>query len=112
MNTDIFSKGLLGEARAARYLKKQGMRLLSMRYRAAHGEIDLIMRDGETLVFVEVKYRPDGMIGAGTTAVDADKRRRVRQAAESYLHAHPAQSVRFDIVEITRSGIRHLRSAF
>ena len=108
----VFGKGLLGEMRARRYLQRQGMRFLRGRYRAAHGEIDLIMKDGETIVFTEVKYRSDGMPGSGVRAVDADKRRRLKQAAGVYLSLYPADDVRFDVVEITRSGIRHIRSAF
>ena len=66
--------GLLGEWKAARYLKKQGMRILKRRYRTAHGEIDLIAQDGGTVVFVEVKTRPDGRIGDGAAAVRKDKK--------------------------------------
>lgn len=108
----IFSEGLLGEWQAARYLKRQGMRILRTRYRAPHGEIDLIARDRETLCFIEVKARPEGRLGDGVAAVTADKRRRVRLAAAQYLAAHPAQQVRYDIVEITAAGVRHLKNAF
>ena len=108
----VFLKGLVGEFRAERFLRKKGMKPVARRYRAAHGEVDLIMRDRDTLVFIEVKYRPNGLPGSGLLAVDADKMRRVRQAAESYLRKHPADLVRFDAVEITRSGARHLPNAF
>ncbi len=105
-------KGLLGELRAERFLKKQGMKIIGRRYRAPRGEIDLIAREGDTTVFVEVKYRPRGEIGEGARAVDADKRRHIRLAAERWLSANPSASVRFDVVEITASGIRRITDAF
>ena len=108
----VFAEGLLGEWQAARYLKRRGMRILRARYRAPHGEIDLIARDGDTLCFIEVKARPQGRLGDGAAAVTADKRRRVRLAAAHYLATHPAERVRYDIVEITAAGVRHLKNAF
>ena len=110
--TDAFSAGLLGEWQAARYLKRQGMRILEKRFRTAHGEIDLIARDGETLVFIEVKSRPRGKMGEGVQAVNREKRGHLRYAAEIYLKNQPAVPVRFDVVEITASGLRHLKNAF
>ncbi len=104
--------GLLGEWRAARFLKKQGMKLLRMRYRCAQGEIDLLLREGNTLVLAEVKYRPNGALGAGVSAVTAEKQRRIRRAAAHYLREHPATDVRFDVVEIGAAGVRHIKNAF
>lgn len=106
-----FLSGLFGEGQAARYLKKQGMRILDRRYRTAHGEIDLIARDGDTLVFVEVKNRPRGTIGEGAAAVNRDKKRHLRYAAKAYLSENPCERVRFDVVEITAAGIRHIPGA-
>ena len=104
--------GLLGEWRAARYLKRRGMRILKWRYRAGHHEIDLIARDGDTLVFVEVKARPRGRLLDGARAVDQEKRGHLRQAAQIYLSAHPADRVRFDVMEISAAGVRHIPNAF
>lgn len=109
---NISAIGLAGEWKAARYLKKQGMRILQKRYRAPRGEIDLIAMDGRTLVFVEVKNRPAGHMGDGLHAIDGQKRKRLRCAAQVYLSAHPAASVRFDCVEITSAGLRHIPNAF
>ena len=78
---NAYQAGLLYELRAARYVRRRGYRLLNMRYRARDGEIDLIARDGDTIVFIEVKARPAGKLGAGVAAVTADKRRRLRHAA-------------------------------
>ena len=104
--------GLLGEWKAARYLKKQGMRILQKRYRTKHGEIDLILQDGDTLVFAEVKYRPSGQMGDGLSTIDTQKKKRLRYAAGCYLASHPATYVRFDAVEITSAGLRHIPNAF
>lgn len=108
-----FRQGILGEWQAARYVRRQGMRILARRYRTAHGEIDLIARDGDTLVFIEVKSRPRGAIGEGVRAVGADKRRHMAYAAQCYLLSHgPADKVRFDVIEITASGPWHIKNAF
>ncbi|MBE5783498.1 MAG: YraN family protein [Clostridiales bacterium] len=107
-----FSAGLLGEWQAARHLKRQGMRILEKRYRTAHGEIDLIARDGDILVFIEVKARFKGKMDDGIRAVNQKKQEHLRYAAHCYLESHPAQQVRFDVVEITASGLRHLKNAF
>ena len=104
--------GLLGEWRAAKYLKQQGMRILEKRYHAGRCEIDLIALEGDTLVFVEVKTRPQGMLTEGARAVNQEKRRHLFTAAQVYLSSHPAQNVRFDVIEISAAGVRHIRNAF
>lgn len=109
-----YDAGLTGEAAAEAFLQQIGMTLLEKRYRAQDGEIDLIMLDGEILVFVEVKYRPHGDSGAGLSAVTRSKQRRMTHAAMDYLQKreyfeHP---VRFDVVEISRDGITHVPNAF
>ncbi len=104
--------GLAGEFRASRFLKKNGFRIIAKRYRAAHGEIDLIAMEGDTLVFIEVKNRPKGGIGEGAFAVNAEKRRHLRLAAQQYLSLHPHNLVRFDVVEFSAAGVRHIRNAF
>ena len=108
----IFETGLLGEMRAAAYLRKQGMRIIASRYRTPHGEIDLIAREGDTLVFVEGKPRLKGKIGEGERAVNVQKRGHIRYAAQYYLLSHPENNVRFDLVEISAAGLRHRKGAF
>ena len=107
-----YKTGLRGEGRAALYLQLHGMRILERRFRVPHGEIDLIARDGDCTVFVEVKARPRGEAGDGLAAVNAEKRRRLRYAANAYLAVHPAVQVRFDVIEITAVGLRHIKNAF
>ena len=104
--------GLMGELRAMHFLKKQGMKIIAFRYRTRHGEIDLIARDGNETVFIEVKSRPSGKMGEGLAAVNREKRQHLRYAAQCYLARHPAPSFRFDIIEISAAGLRHFKQAF
>lgn len=109
-----YKSGLEGEALAEKYLCQQGMTLLERRYRGADGEIDLIMMEQDTVVFVEVKCRPDGQKGSGLMAVTASKQRRMTHAAQKYLilREWTEVSVRFDVVEITHDGLLHIPNAF
>jgi len=104
--------GWLGEIRAAAYLRRKGMRILHRRYRTAHGEIDIIAREGNTVVFVEVKTRSRGTLGSGLMAVSPDKQRHIRFAARQYLSAQSADAFRFDVIEISAAGLRHIKNAF
>ncbi|MEG0997117.1 MAG: YraN family protein [Clostridia bacterium] len=104
-----YAKGVLGETRACDYLCKRGMILLEQRYHSPFGEIDLIMRDGETVVFVEVKLRERGRAHDGFAAITPVKRRRLLQTAQCYITEHALDCpMRFDALEITRDGICHL----
>lgn len=109
-----YKTGLSGELQAEQYLCNQGMHVLARRYRGGDGEIDLIMQDGETIVFVEVKFRPGSQAGTGLMAVTPAKQRRMTHAAMSFLLEREdlEQPVRFDVVEISRTGILHIPNAF
>lgn len=111
---NIYELGLFYELRAARYVKKRGYRVLAKRFRAMDGEIDLICRDDKTIVFLEVKARPEGRLGKGIEAVHADKRRRIRAAASVYIKRYGLQDspCRFDILEFTRAGALYMENAF
>lgn len=112
MNT-AYQSGFIYELRAAKYVRAQGYKVLERRFRAADGEIDLIARDGEVIVFIEVKARPGYRLGGGAAAVDFDKMRRVHDAAAVYLSRRaPEAPCRFDILEFTRAGVRHMKNAF
>lgn len=90
--------GFEAEWLAAALLRLKGYRILDRRYAAAGGEIDLVVRRGGTLVFVEVKARRT--MTDALSAISADKRRRVSRAARAYLGQLPAlpQTIRFDAV--------------
>lgn len=109
-----YTEGLTGEEKAERYLCSVGMICVERRYRAMDGEIDLVMREGETIVMVEVKSRPRGRRGDGLLAVTPAKQRRIYHAAQVYLMKREwlAFPVRFDIVEITMDGLWHVPNAF
>ena len=109
-----YETGLSGEAQAEQYLVAQGMRTICKRYRGSDGEIDLIMQDGESVVFVEVKFRPGSQAGSGLMAVTPAKQRRMTHAALTFLLEREwmDRQVRFDVVEISRTGILHVPNAF
>lgn len=93
--------GRRAERRAERFLKRKGLRTLTRNYTRRSGEIDLVMLDGETLVFVEVRYRGPGAWGGGLDSVDRDKQRRLARTAALYLNDHPEhrfREARFDVV--------------
>lgn len=111
--------GRAGEEAAARWLEGRGMRILARCFRVRGGEIDLVARDGSTLVFVEVKSRSGLSFGRPSEAVDRRKRARLVRAAALYLLAHGGEErpCRFDVVEVLagpsgRLSVRHLRDAF
>ncbi len=99
------SIGSAREEQARRYLEEQGLRLLQRNYRSRRGEIDLIMRDANCLVFVEVRYRKSSAFGSPAETVTHDKRRRITAAAQHYLQQNPSRlDCRFDILAITAGG--------
>lgn len=94
--------GLRGERLAARELKRRGYGILERRWRCRAGEIDLVARDGETVVIVEVKTRSRRDYGPASDRVDARKRRKLEQLARIYLKASRLRNVnvRFDVVAV------------
>ncbi len=111
-------RGAWAEDLAYRHLLDQGLRLVTRNYRCRHGEIDLIMRDGPTIVFVEVRLRNRTDFGSGAESVDARKQARVSSSAEHYLQRHATllADCRFDVVSILQSGDTYrldwIRNAF
>ena len=109
-----YKTGVSGERLAEQYLCALGMHLVNRRYRGSDGEIDLIMQDGNTIVFVEVKSRPASQPGTGLIAITSAKQRRMTHAAMAFLYERELTEyqVRFDAVEISRNGILHIPNAF
>ena len=110
-----YETGLWGEDTALEYLtRKMNMVLMEHRYRTKCGEIDLIMMDGETVVFVEVKTRKTGEAGNGRSAVTIPKQKRITNAAILYLMKQRWMNrpVRFDLVEIHGDKILYVPDAF
>lgn len=105
--------GRAGEAAAARYLETLGYRIVARNHRGPSGEIDIVAVEGAMLVFVEVKARSTAAFGSALGAVDAQKRRRLRAAAEDFLQFHaPHMKARFDVLAIDGSRMRLYRAAF
>lgn len=113
--------GAWGESLAAEYLRKKHYKLVAMNYRCKFGEIDLIVRDRNYLVFVEVKLRKSDKFAKAAEFVDFHKQNRLRTTAEIYLSQNPTElQPRFDVIEIyaplgietISPEISHLEDAF
>lgn len=99
---DRRARGDAVEDSALDYLQRQGLRLVARNARARGGELDLVMRDGEALVFVEVRYRAGSSFGGGAASVDHGKRRKLVRAAQAFLLRHPQYTeapCRFDVID-------------
>lgn len=98
--------GKTGEETAVRELERRGYAILARRYRTRHGEIDIVARDGETTVFVEVKARATSEFGGAAESVTPWKQRRLAHMASDYLARHDLGSrpCRFDVVAIDEAG--------
>ena len=110
-----YQTGLMGEEIAEEYLCDKGMRCLEKRHREKCGEIDLIMEEDQTLVFVEVKARfSEAGPGEGLRSVTPSKQKKIARAAMLYLLAHgwERRAVRFDVIEVNPEGILHIPNAF
>lgn len=108
--------GDAAEDRALAYLVERGLKLVARNYRTPHrggGEIDLVMRDGGTLVFVEVRRRSSRAFGGAAASIGAVKQRRIVFAARHYLMRMAAPPpCRFDVVGVEPDGIEWIKAAF
>ena len=112
-------RGKLGERAAKKFLQKAGLKFLTANFRTGRGELDLVFRDADCLVFVEVKTRSSEDWTRPAAAVNAEKRRRLSRCALDYLRLlkNPPVKIRFDVVEVLlREGavaeVRHLPNTF
>ena len=111
-------RGTWAEDLACRHLINHGLRLVTRNYRCRHGEIDLVMRDGNILAFVEVRLRSRTDFGTAAESVDEKKQARLLSSAEHYLQRHATlfARCRFDVVSIVRRNHTHrlewIRNAF
>jgi putative endonuclease len=84
------------------WLKKQGLKLLTRNYHSRRGELDLVMQDGVTVVFIEVRYRKNDLFGGAVESVTPAKQQKLRATAEQYLQKETRlQNGRFDVVAMT-----------
>jgi putative endonuclease len=119
MTTERRAVGAYGERVAARHLQDQGLVVLNRNWRCPDGEVDLVLRDGDDIVFCEVKTRRDDRFGTPAEAVVPRKVRKLRQLANRWLAESGVRprEIRFDVVEVLpqprgATRVAHIRSAF
>ncbi len=108
--------GKAAEAMAAAWLVAKGLKVIARNYRCRFGEIDLIMQDGKTTVFTEVRLRASQLYGGAAASVSGQKQRRLIAAAHHYLSQQRGDPLcRFDVVTLSRlepSAIEWIKDAF
>ena len=97
------SIGRQAERIAKRYLKNQGLQFIEANFHSRMGEIDLIMRDLDTMIFVEVRYRKSTVYGSPLETITPSKQNKIRLTAESYLGKHNLNNIdcRFDTIGLS-----------
>ena len=99
--------GQQAELAACHFLQSKGLSLLENNYLCPQGEIDLIMKDNNSIVFVEVRYRRDTRYGTGAETVDRRKQNKLLAAAAHYLQKNPEaarKACRFDVISLTTNN--------
>lgn len=105
--------GFGGESKAARYLKRNGYKILKRNYRCPFGEVDIIAEKDGVLAFIEVKTRNSDAFGLPNEAVDRQRKMRYYNCVRYYFTGREIDCiVRFDIIEIFKGEINHIISAF
>ena len=114
MTREKKNKGARGEEKACDFLQGQGYRILERNYRCRLGEIDIIAREGQTVVFVEVKARSSGRFGLPHEAIGPQKRRRMTAIALHYLKSRGwlGEPARFDVASVILEGGRDTVTLF
>ncbi len=101
----VYGLGLKGEQAAKRCLRRKGYQILETNYQCRFGELDLIARDRDCLVFCEVKTRSSGMIAAPQESVTYSKQQKMIKTAQYYLQQHGLEGfARFDVLAVTREN--------
>ena len=112
----MIKHGAHAEQLAAQYLQHQGLKLIVQNYRSRFGEIDLIMQDGTTLVFIEVRLRRNADFGGAAASIDAHKQQRLIRTAHQYLAGFArTPPCRFDPVlmdDVKSENVQWLKNAF
>lgn len=94
------ARGEAAETLAAEHLRKQGLELIERNWRRPFGELDLVLREGQTIVFVEVRLRTHSGFGGAGASIDAAKQRRLLRAAQAWLNGRDLPC-RFDVVLVS-----------
>ncbi|MDH5764629.1 MAG: YraN family protein [Gammaproteobacteria bacterium] len=100
--TNSTNKGKAAESIACDYLQQKGLKLITRNYHCRQGEIDIIMDDNGTTVFIEVRYRKNASFGDAKESITLQKQNKIRTTALHYLHSFPEKNnARFDVIAIT-----------
>lgn len=108
-------KGKKGELEAALYLSKEGYEIVEVNYSICNFEIDIICKDKDIYVFVEVKYKTSKKYGMGFEEVNKNKQKKIISCAKLYMRSSNLNSnskIRFDIVSIDEGKVMHIKNAF
>ncbi|MFC7288561.1 YraN family protein [Herminiimonas glaciei] len=104
--------GQIGEDQALAYLQQQGLQLLERNFRCKGGEIDLIMQDGKSLIFVEVRMRSEQKFGGAAASIGSAKQKRLIIAAQIYLQRYKMPPpCRFDVIAFDDKKMTWLKNA-
>ena len=113
VQTPAQASGGDAEARAARFLERHGLAIVARNYRTRFGEIDLVAREGEVLVFVEVRMRSSGRCGGAAESIGPRKRARLEAAARQFLARLKSEPrCRFDVITFDGGAPRWIKGAF
>lgn len=100
--------GTEAEQFAAHFLQQQGLQLIASNYQCKFGEIDLVMRDHQSLVFVEVRLRSNQNFGNAASSITASKQQKLIRTAEHYLQQHGNSACRFDAIVMSKADSQHI----
>ncbi|MEF3255700.1 MAG: YraN family protein [Deferribacterales bacterium] len=105
--------GKIGEDEASEFLKKKGFSILEKNFRSRFGEIDIICKKGDLIVFVEVKMRNSNFYGTGFEAITSSKKNKLIKTAEYFILKYKKDCLyRFDVISIDNGNIVHIENAF
>ena len=105
MKAEHLQQGEDAEAACCKYLQSQGLRLVDKNFSCRSGEIDIIMLDKTTLVFVEVRFRKNNTFGGGLESITLSKQKKLRNTAELYLQKNNQyKNARFDVVSMSKNN--------
>ncbi len=107
--------GLEAEKLAATFLTERGLKLIAQNYHCRFGEIDLIMKDGKTLVFIEVRLRSNAQFGDAGSSITPQKQQKLILTAQHYLQQHVEAACRFDAILMNKANLQSIewvRNAF
>jgi putative endonuclease len=109
------SLGLRSEKEACNFLQTKGLKLISSNYHCPFGEIDIIMKEGDVLVFIEVRLRSHIIYGSALESIDSRKQQKLLKSATHYLQKHQLLDkidCRFDVIGFSNSSIEWIKDAF